>query len=72
MIVKLATEIGTAVIGTAEIETVGIETGTVEDVIQDVAVEVRDVLVVEIEEETAVVVGVRDAVTLQAEEPLID
>ena len=73
VIVEPTTEIGTVEIETAEIVTGGTETVMdVEGVMQDVVVAVQDVLAVEIEEGTAVVVGVRDVVTLQAEEHLID
>ena len=76
MIVELTTEIETVEIATAGIAGIAIE-GTVtvmdvEGVTLDVVVAVRDVSAVEIEEGTAVVVGVRDVVTLQAEEHLID
>ena len=68
----------TTVIGTVEIETAGIATGgtetvmDVEGVMEDIVVAVHDVLAVEIEEGTEVVVRVRDVVTPQAEEHLID
>ena len=73
MIVELTTEIETVEIATAGIAIEGTVTVMdVEGVTLDVVVAVRDVSAVEIEEGTAVVVGVRDVVTLQAEEHLID
>ena len=73
VIVELTTEIETVEIATAGIAIAGTETVMdVEGVMLDVVVAVRDVSAVEIEEGTAVVVGVRDVVTLQAEEHLID
>ena len=73
VIVELTTEIETVEIATAGIAIEGTVTVMdVEGVTLDVVVAVRDVSAVEIEEGTAVVVGVRDVVTLQAEEHLID
>ena len=73
VIVELTTEIETVEIATAGIAIAGTETVMdVEGVMQDVVVAVQDVLAVEIEEGTEVVVRVRDVVTPQGEEHLID